>query len=137
MKAKYSLPSDFGFNGRDIEFYGDGEISIGENSYIGNYSTIQASSGCKVSIGSNCAISHNVRIYTSSRDAKLFIRNQTGLVEGDVTIGDNCWIGANVFINQGVEIGDFCVIGANSVVTKSLPSKSICGGVPAKLISEI
>ena len=41
----------------------------GDNSYIGNLSTVQASKNCKVKIGNNTSISHNVRIYTSSNDA--------------------------------------------------------------------
>jgi len=38
---------------------------------------------------------------------------------------------------MGVEIADYCVIGAQSSVTKSLPSKGIYAGTPAKFIKEI
>jgi acetyltransferase-like isoleucine patch superfamily enzyme len=35
---------------------------------------------------------------------------------------------------DGVEIGDSCVIAAGCVVNKSFPSRSVIGGVPAKLL---
>ena len=58
---------------------GDGEIIIGENSYIGNFSTVQAYKGCKVIIGANCAISHNVRIYTANRKAEDVISEKQNI----------------------------------------------------------
>lgn len=51
-----------------------------------------------------------------------------------VTIGDGCWIGANVTILKGVTIGRGSVVAAGAVVTKSCPPYSIIGGVPAKVI---
>jgi len=135
-REKYSLSNTFRFNGIDILFYGSGDIICGENSYIGNYSTIQASENNKVVIGDNCAISHNVRIYTASNVSNQNL-NSAGLkqkIEGDVVIGNGVWIGANVFINQAVTIGDNAVVGSNSVVTKSIEANAIYGGVPAKLI---
>ena len=138
MKQKYEIDETFKFNGIHIKFYGDGEIICKSNSYIGNFSTIQSDKGYKVIIGNNCAISHNVRIYTSSYDANQNFNIDTGriITGGDVCIGNGVWIGANVFINPGVKIGDNTVIGANSVVTKDIPNNVICGGVPCKIIRE-
>lgn len=58
------------------------------------------------------------------------------LTENDlpVTIGDGCWIGANVTILKGVTIGRGSVVAAGDIVTKSCEPYSIIGGVPAKLI---
>lgn len=135
-RNKYQIDKTFRFNGIDIEFYGDGEIIIGKDSYIGNRSAIASVKGHKVVIGNNCSISHNVRIYTSNRNPIDIIYNkaEVGQKRGNVNIGNNCWIGANVFINQGIQIGDNVVIGANSVVTKSFPSNVIIAGSPAKII---
>ena len=47
--------------------------------------------------------------------------------------GDN-WIGANVTILKGVTIGEGAVIAAGSVVNKVVPSYSVVGGVPARVI---
>lgn len=134
-RSKYDLHKNFGFNGAYIQFYGDGKIEAGEGSYIGGLSTVQAVSGCTVKIGTGCRISHNVRMYTQSADADAdFSVASPPEKQGNVLIGDYCWIGANVFISPDVSIGRNSVIGANSVVTKDIPSDEIWGGVPAKLI---
>lgn len=136
-REKYAIDSSFLFNGIDIEMYGDGEICIGAGSYMGNRSVLATYKGCKIVIGKNCAISHNVRIYAVNRDPKSIIHNRSVMsyIEGDVVLGDNVWVGANVFINQGISIGSNVVIGSNSVVTKDVPSNTIVAGAPAKIIS--
>lgn len=134
-RAKYGLNESFRFNGFYIQFYGEGRIEVGEDSYIGELSTIQAASGCVVRIGSGCRISHNVRIYTHSTVADAdYSRAHVPEKQGDVVIGDFCWVGANVFINPDLTIGKNSVVGANSVVTKDIPPDEIWGGVPARLI---
>ena len=54
-----------------------------------------------------------------------------------VTIGNDCWFGANVVVCPGVTIGDNCVIGAGSVVTHDIPANSFAAGVPARVIRPI
>ncbi|MBR1837579.1 MAG: sugar O-acetyltransferase, partial [Kiritimatiellae bacterium] len=54
-----------------------------------------------------------------------------------VTIGNDCWFGANVVVCPGVTIGDNCVVGAGSVVTRDLPRNSLAVGVPARVLREI
>jgi len=54
-----------------------------------------------------------------------------------VTIGNDCWFGANVVVCPGVTVGDNCVIGAGSVVTRDIPSNSFAAGVPARVVRTI
>lgn len=54
-----------------------------------------------------------------------------------ITIGDNCWIAANVTVCGGVTIGSGCVIGAGSVVTRDIPSGVFAAGNPCRVIREI
>jgi len=50
------------------------------------------------------------------------------------TIGNDVWIGANVFIRRGVTIGDGAIVAAGSVVLHDVEPYAVCGGVPAKII---
>jgi acetyltransferase-like isoleucine patch superfamily enzyme len=51
-----------------------------------------------------------------------------------IVIGNDVWVGANVYLMEGVKIGDGAIVGAGSVVTKDVQPYAIVGGVPAKLI---
>ena len=51
-----------------------------------------------------------------------------------VTIGNDCWFGANVVVCPGVTVGDGCVIGAGSIVTRDIPSGSFAAGNPCRVI---
>lgn len=135
FRKVYDIHESFVFNGQFILFHGKGKIQCGNNSYISDYSTVQAHEDCTIKIGSGCSISSNVRIFTSSAvSTQDFSKKEKEKYCGDVIIHDYVWIGANVLINPGITIGKNSVVGANSVVTKDIPENSICGGVPAKLI---
>ena len=53
---------------------------------------------------------------------------------GDITVGNDVWIGYEAVILSGVTIGDGAIVAARSVVTKDVPPYTIVGGVPAKPI---
>lgn len=137
-RDKYKIHNTFKFNGNGIIFYGDGDIVIGENSYIGRNTYLQAAKQKKNCIGKEVSISHFVYIYTTSSIADQdFINKSKNCFKQknqDVIINDYCWIGAKVFINPGITIGENTVIGANSVITKNLPPHCIAVGIPAKVI---
>ena len=42
-----------------------------------------------------------------------------------ITIGKNCWIGANTVILRGTTIGDNCLIAAGCVVKGNVPAGSV------------
>lgn len=54
--------------------------------------------------------------------------------KGNITVGDDVWIGYGAIILSGVNIGQGAVIAAGSVVTKNVPPYAIVGGNPAKVI---
>jgi acetyltransferase-like isoleucine patch superfamily enzyme len=62
------------------------------------------------------------------------IVSSVGKSTAPIEIGNNVWIGMNVSILKGVKIGDGSVIAAGAVVTSDVPSNSLAGGVPAKVI---
>ena len=54
----------------------------------------------------------------------------------DVSIGNNCFIGARSFILPGARIGNNCIVGAGSVVSGIIPDNSVIAGNPAKQIAK-
>ena len=48
-----------------------------------------------------------------------------------------CLIGIGAIILSGVKIGSGSIIGAGAVVTKDVPEKSLCIGVPGKIVRQI
>jgi len=49
-------------------------------------------------------------------------------------IGERCFVGCGAIIMPDITIGDEVVIASGAVVTKDVPSHSIVGGNPAKII---
>lgn len=122
--------------GVDIRSLEEGYIEIGENVYIGPYSCIAGPGPIK--IGKSCLIGSHSGIYGNNHnfaDPRYEIREQ-GITFKGITIEDDCWLGTNVKVLDGVTIGRGSVIGAGAVVTKDIPSYSVAVGVPAKVISQ-
>lgn len=129
-------------------FLGNGIISIGDYSYIGQNSRIWALKS--IHIGKRVLISHNVFIVdnlTHPMDPQMrhqqymakygypFPQN-INLEEKEIIIEDDVWIAANVIILSGVHIGKGAVIGAGSVITKNVAAGSVVAGNPAKVLRE-
>jgi len=53
---------------------------------------------------------------------------------GNVSIGNDVWLGQGSVIMSGVRIGDGACVAAEAVVTKDVPPYGIVGGNPARLI---
>ena len=136
---RYKIASKYDI-GKDVSFWhntvitGDGHLSIGNGTYIGQGTFISSQLGGIIEIGKNNRISHGVHIRNSSYDISsksVFCKKSS---VKDIFIGDECWIGANSFIMPGVKIGSYSVVGANTVVTKSVPPGSIVVGAPGRVI---
>lgn len=110
-------------------------ISVGEHFYA-NYDCIFLDVN-KITIGDNVLLAPRVCIYTAGHPIDKDIRNEQLEYGYPVTIGNDVWIGGNVVINPGVTIGNNVVIGSGSVVTKDIPSDTVCAGNPCKVIRKI
>lgn len=69
-----------------------------------------------------------------------FVKQRIGYREwhfGEVKIGKNCYLGANVIICQPITIGDNSAVAAGAVVTKDIPPGEIWGGVPARFLKKV
>ncbi|MDD4836337.1 MAG: CatB-related O-acetyltransferase [Dethiosulfovibrio sp.] len=58
------------------------------------------------------------------------------VLKGDITIGNDVWIGFRATVLGGVKVGDGAVIGAGAVVTKDVPPYTVVGGNPASEIKK-
>ena len=54
-----------------------------------------------------------------------------------IIIGEDCWVGNDCMLFKGVEIGDQAVVGARTVVRRSIPSRVIAIGNPARVVKEL
>lgn len=114
------------------------EIRIGNNCRFGEYNHITACNG--VIIGNGVLTGRYVYISDNNHGDTTYNTLLINPIKrdlssrGKVKIGDNVWIGDKVSILSGVTIGNGVIIAANAVVTKDVPSYSIVGGVPAKII---
>ena len=137
---------------------------IGEGTFM--LGPIRFHYGCHTRIGAHCFMNFNFTVqddtWVTIGDHNNFGPNVTivtpmhpmlgeerrGMVCSDgverflcyakpVTIGSDCWFGANVVVCPGVTIGDNCVIGAGSVVTRDIPSGTFAAGVPARVVRAI
>lgn len=127
-----------------VRFHYGCHTEIGAHCFINFNFTVQ--DDARVRIGDHCNFGPNVTIVTPLHP--MLPDERRSLVCGDgterflcyarpVTIGNDCWFGANVVVCPGVTVGDGCVIGAGSVVTRDIPENSFAAGVPARVIRPI
>jgi acetyltransferase-like isoleucine patch superfamily enzyme len=109
-------------------------LRIGDNTYIGMFSILNGYAN-HLHIGERVSIAQHVNIMTDSGpNASPGMQKLYPIENKPVSIGDDCWIGANCTILPGVTLGKFCIVAANSCVKNSFPDYSVIGGAPAKLI---
>ncbi|AOF49661.1 maltose acetyltransferase domain-containing protein [Tetragenococcus halophilus] len=124
IHVEQTIRFDYGYN-----------ISVGENFYA-NYDCVLLDI-CPITIGDNCMLAPNVKLYTASHPLHP-IKRKSGLEDGKpITIGNDVWIGGGSVIIPGVTLGDNVVVGAGSVVTKSYSDNVVIAGNPAKVIKTI
>ena len=78
------------------------------------------------SIGQNCNIYNGVTIGKEKRDK----------LEGNPTLGNQVWIGANAVIVGKINIGNDVMIAPCAFVNFDVPDHSIVLGNPAKIIQK-
>lgn len=114
-------------------FFGPGRVSIGKDSWLSPRVLIYTHADAPVSVGAACDIGPFVRIVTGGHEIGPSSRRAGLGTSKAVSIGDGCWIGANVLILGGVSIGEGTVVAAGSVVTEDLPPNCLAVGVPARV----
>lgn len=100
-------------------------LTMGAHSSIGPYGYVGCSG--RITIGKNVMFGPKCSLFAENHvfsDANKTIKSQ-GVQQKGITIEDDCWIGSNVTILDGVTIGKGSIIGAGTLVTKDVPAGSV------------
>ncbi|MCJ8314484.1 MAG: sugar O-acetyltransferase [Saccharospirillaceae bacterium] len=111
------------------------KLTIGERCYFNSGVTLLDSG--QIEIGNDVLIGPNVQIYSVGHALNYNLRTQGENIFSKVSVGSFVWIGGGSIICPGVTIGEKSVVAAGSVVTKDVPSGTLVGGNPARVIKEI
>jgi acetyltransferase-like isoleucine patch superfamily enzyme len=116
----------------------NGSVRIGARTGINAQTIIQSTNHCPVTIGTDVIIGPQCYIvgggnYKVDR-LDIPISRQGIKNDGGVTIENDVWLGANATVLGGVTMGTGSIAAAGAVVTKAIPARAICGGLPAGII---
>jgi acetyltransferase-like isoleucine patch superfamily enzyme len=136
---------------------GGGHLSVGDRVCLFKYNIIETGFGgsfeieadasmhpkCQINayvsnihIGAGTMLAPNCALYAYDHSTALNapIRKQALVSRGDITIGEDAWLGYGCIVLSGVTIGSGAVVGAGSVVTRDIPENAIAVGNPAKIV---
>ncbi len=120
--------------GSGVIMQGRGTLSLGENTFIGDYAVI----GCntKITIGHDVMIAQAATIRDTDHafERTDIPMNRQGITTAPIIIEDDVWIGHGAVVLKGVSIGTGAIVAAGEVVTRDVDPYDIVSGVPAKRI---
>lgn len=109
-------------------------LSVGDNFSVQYNAYIDISHCFLISMGNNVTLAPSSIVLAHDASTK----NNIGYTKiGNVTIGDNVFVGAGAIILPNVEVGSNVIIGAGAVVTKNIPSNCVALGAPADKVCSL
>jgi maltose O-acetyltransferase len=112
------------------------DLKLGDRVFINTGLTVVGNG--KVEIGSHTLIGPSVTLVTAHHHLEPEARRMDRLaIHGEVLVGENVWIGANVTLCAGIHIGSDSTIGAGSVVTRDIPPRSFAAGIPCRVVRSL
>ena len=110
-------------------------VKIGKNVHIGPLVTIDDVYPNFVIIEDGVSLAGQIYILTHNKPLE-YHKNLSEAFLAPVIIKKNAWIAIGVIILPGVTVGEGAIVASGSVVTKDVPSNTMVGGVPAKVLRE-
>lgn len=126
-----------------IKYARENGCTIGEGTRFFGEKSIDMGAASLIEIGENCVITNRVRILAHTWDTPILHRHYDRSnapkepASGNVTIGDNVFIGENSIVLPDTSIGENTIIGAGSIVTNDIPSESVAAGNPCRVIMSL
>lgn len=114
-----------------LQIHDPGRVKIGNDVSLNAFVHIWGTGG--VTIGDRVMIASHVALNAVTHDYTVDPMRWT-VVEREIVIEDDVWIGSHAVINPGVTLHKGCVIGAGAVVTRDVPANAIAAGVPARVL---
>lgn len=99
------------------------KLQLGNGVYFNENAMISCKS--QITVGDGCRFGPNVKIFDNNHLYSASSGVSSEHVTSPISIGKNCWIGANVVILRGTSIADNSVIGAGCIVQGSIPEGSL------------
>lgn len=105
--------------------------------------------GLKFRCGNYCSFAPNVQIFLGGNHRHDWVStypfpafgwaNTLGIDKydggkGDVTVGNDVWVGQGAVLASGVTVGDGAVIATAAMVTKDVPPYAVVAGNPARVV---
>ena len=123
--------------GHSVHIYPSAIIYMPWNLEIGNYSAIGEDALIynlgKVTLGNNVTISHRAHLCAGTHD---YADPTLPLIKPPIVLQDNVWVCAEAFVGPNVVITEGAVIGAAAVISKNVDAWSVMAGNPAVFIKK-
>ncbi len=134
----------------------EGEVRIGNRTYIGNDTSIISRN--RITIGNDVTMAWGIMVYDHNSHSfdwrqranvvkhfyltygtpNCFEQNDwSDVASAPITISDRAWVGFGAVILKGVTIGEGAVVGACSVVTRNVEPYTVVAGNPAVLVRRL
>jgi len=103
------------------------KLTIGDFSWVGDNAELYTLG--EIEIGSNVVISQKSYLCAATHD---YTKETFDMIDKKITIEDEVWLAADVYIAPGITVKRGALVGARSSVFNDLPAGMICVGSPAK-----
>jgi acetyltransferase-like isoleucine patch superfamily enzyme len=113
-----------------------GDVTVGRDTWIGPW-TILDGSAAPLVIGEHCSISAGVHLYTHDTVHWALSGGAAPKRSGPVSVGDCVYIGPQAIVALGVSIGRQCIVGANCFVNRPIEARSFVTGNPARRVGRV
>lgn len=146
MKRRILLPTARRLDERpDLAMF-----DIGRHSW-GHLTVANRNAGCALKVGQFCSFAFGTEVLLGGEHRTDYVttyrfgsyspfdqtyphaHGQSAVARGDITIGNDVWIGHRAMVLSGVVLGDGVVVGAGSVVRQGAPPYAIVVGNPARV----